>query len=198
MEIVELRYDRTKNLGDYNSEKTGATAVVSAGDNPNKCMLELKAFVCGIGSVPVESSVEVKPVEPIKVEVEPAPKAVLKSEGKKVHGNSKEAKELNKDKPKKADVEIDSVIKAEEPKPEPVVVVEEKPLKRQKPVTMYDRNNDLHKKILSEMLDVKFKGWRSNPSKAKQVSIELEGLEFLDGEGITLKSFIIEVEKKMG
>lgn len=200
MDIVEIRYDRTKNLGDYNSEKLGATATLSPTDNPNKCILELKAFVNGVGSIDVSENsphVEIKDEEPIKIELAPAPVAVLIGEnGQKLHGNSKAAKEVNGTKKKeKVEIKVAEVKKVEAP-------VEEKKVeapapKKQVAATKYDRNNDLHKKILSEMLDVKFKNWKANPSKAKQVSIDLDGSDFLDAEGRPMKEFIEILEGKM-
>lgn len=50
--------------------------------------------------------------------------------------------------------------------------------------TKYDRNNEIHKNLVGEMLNEEFPKWRTTlQAVAKQVSAKMAGQEFLDSEG---------------
>ncbi len=167
--IVEVRYDATYNRGNYESEKIGATAQVGDNEDPADVLAKLKDLCSG--------------KTPAKAE-----KSIAKEE---VVETAEEVKETPVEKPKKQK-------KAKEtPAPEPeaeVEVAEEKPVVKKKAskATPYNRANDLHKKLLGQFLDGVVKGWREDSAvKARcgQASVDLNGTDFLDEEGMIIDSF---------
>lgn len=45
MRMVSLSYERTFNLGNYQSEKIGCELALDSNDNPNEALARAKAFV---------------------------------------------------------------------------------------------------------------------------------------------------------
>lgn len=69
--------------------------------------------------------------------------------------------------------------------------------KLKKQGTPYSRENDLHKKLVGEILTKEFPEWKKNPKKAKDTSMALEGSDFLDADGLVLESFKEQLRSKM-
>ena len=153
MKFNEIRYDKTFNLGDYQSEKIGSTIVLEDGEDPSKALRELIEFVHSRGITKVSKEI---------------PQSTQMELTKDINPNPTEEK-----------------TKVEKPKKEKVTVVPEVKAK----TTPYNRDSDLHKKLVGELLDKNCTGWRKTPSKAKDASVKLAGVEFLDSEGLVLKSF---------
>lgn len=85
----------------------------------------------------------------------------------------------------------------EEQKKEEPVVVEEKPKKKKTTTkkvkvkyTPYDRSLDVHKKEFAKVLDENFPEWRKKYlAEAKDLSIQMEGEDFMDSRGEVLDTF---------
>lgn len=189
----------------YGHEEITVSATVEEGENLLECLQELKRFVdehMGLEFTPVDTTSPVK-----KLKEEEAKKEVKKAEPKK------EAEQLEL-----AAAEHEETVATMTPAPKAEEKERQKPgRKREKElpvtpeqkaeartvskpnskVTAYDRNLDLHKKLVAELLDASYPNWRANPSKAKEASVKLEGKEFLDNEGIILPAFKIAFAEAM-
>lgn len=64
-------------------------------------------------------------------------------------------------------------------------------------LTPYNRENDLHKKFFSEVLQEHFPEWKKDITKAKEVSVKLNGMDMLDAEGAVVQTFKDAVIEKM-
>lgn len=67
--------------------------------------------------------------------------------------------------------------------------------------TPYDRTNEIHKKLFSELLSREFPTWKTKQESkdaGRDASKALEGEEFLDSEGLILPSFTELVKIRMG
>jgi hypothetical protein len=70
-----------------------------------------------------------------------------------------------------------------------------------KPVQVYERANDTHKEIFSQMLNRVYPSWKTSAESknaAKQASQALNGVEFLDENGVVLESFQEKVQEILG
>ncbi|OPZ24339.1 MAG: hypothetical protein BWZ03_00219 [bacterium ADurb.BinA186] len=169
--IVEVRYDATYNRGNYESEKIGATAQVGDNEDPADVLAKLKDLCSGKAPARAEKSiVKEDPVE-----------------------TTEAAQETTVDKPKRSKKAKETP--APQPQEEAEEAVEEKaapaPKKKSK-ATPYNRANDLHKKLVGQFLDSIQKGWRDDSAvKARcgQASVDLNGTDFLDEEGVIIESF---------
>ena len=78
---------------------------------------------------------------------------------------------------------------------------EEKRLKTlKKKAAKYDRNNESHKALFIEMLNVAFPKWsetKESKAKGKEVSMKMEGLDFLDEKGKVVDEFYSKFKKLM-
>jgi hypothetical protein len=112
--------------------------------------------------------------------------------------------EVKNTEPKKEEKVEEQMEFVEQPqkKEEPEIKEETKPKKTKgskatPKLTPYDRENDLHKKFFSEVLQKHYPEWKKNIPKAKEVSISLHGTDMLDAEGTVVKSFEDSVIEKM-
>ena len=197
MNITEIKYGHTFNKGDYASERIDATCGLAPEDSPVEALKNLKAFV------------HYGQWEDGKTVTLPA------SENKTASGEETQVSEV---KPKKAATKKTAAEVAKEETKEEVVAQEKttpvateetkaetEPKKKGLRVkaTVYDRNNDTHKKLLGEELDKLCKAngltsWRETPSlkeKAGGASRKMVGVGFLDGEGLVFTSFREELTK---
>lgn len=154
--ITLIKYGRTTNLQDYNSERIDAEYQLAEGENATIALANLKAFVT-TGVIQEEKKItttEAKVKEDIKeveVEVEVEESTVA---------NKKVAKKATK--------------KTATPKPN----------------IKYSREDKAHKTTLAEILDSEFPTWKKEMlSKAKEVSIALEGEDIYSPKGELLPSF---------
>lgn len=199
MNLNGIKYSRKFNLGSYESEDISVEASVRDDENPSECLKQMMEFVNSRGGIPwpglsvqsptgktiAEAKKEVKKVEPKKEEAQleltpaPTPEESLVAP---IETPTTKAEEKERQKPgRKREKELPVT---PEQKAEARTV--SKPNSK---VTSYDRNLDLHKKLVAELLDANYPNWRANPSKAKEASVKLEGKEFLDNEGIILPEF---------
>lgn len=183
--INGLKYTRRFNLGNYEHEEISVDVAVEEGADAGSALGEAMDFVLSKGKVVNKQSPT--PVAANEPTVSPPP-----------------AKETKAKKEKKTEVKEETKVEAPvEKEPEEEKAPEEKPAKKVRvlgKVTKYNRNLDLHKKLLSEVLDANHKGWRGNAAKAKDASIKLEEdeVDFLDAEGKVLQSFKDALKEAIG
>jgi hypothetical protein len=197
MKVNGIKYGRKFNLGNYEQEEISIDSSVEEKENPAETLFEMMKFVNTKGQSHASPSIQMELV-PQKEEVEKENKKAAASP-KKADSKIQKAEEKTEEKkeeqaPAKAEEkkEEQAPAKAEEKKEE------EKPkIKVKQAATKYDRSNELHKKLFSELLDVKYPTWRKNPAKAASASRELVGKDFLDANGMKVKTFLDEVEKLM-
>ena len=163
----EVKYGYKFNKGNYESEDISVSANLEEG-SVAELIEHLKGLVHGKPSNPVAdttSPVASEPkAEPAKVDTPP----------KKAAPKAKKA----------AAVEA-----VEETKEVETLPTKAEPKTVKKVATPYDRTNDLHKKLIGEILDKEFAGWRKSSGRAKDASAEMNGKDFLDNEGLILASF---------
>jgi hypothetical protein len=85
----------------------------------------------------------------------------------------------------------------EEIKVEEIPTPVKKEKKTKEKFETYDRANQVHKKLMSKILDEKYPNWESDTSKAAAASRMMVGENFLDKEGNILQEFIEKVCKLM-
>lgn len=182
MEVVEIKYGRKFNIGNYESEEIVLTAVLAEGEDAQEHLVKLKELVLASHAgtvVPKEVEDALEVIEEVVEEEEEikAPKA----------SNSFDEEEETDD---------------EEEDEEEEEVVEEKPKKKRtkKTTAPYQRSNSTHKTLFGEMLTELFPKWdkvKALKDKAVAASKALEGVDFLDSEGEVLSSFTKELKKLM-
>lgn len=188
MKYNEVKYEYKVNLGDYNSEMLGISSSIQEGEDVGNCIIEVMNIIRGsLGVKLIEKSV--------KAEVTSEPTLEIKEEKK-----TKAKKEKAVEAPVVEEKAVEAPVVEEKVVDSPATgaakeeaVVEEsvkKPTRKLKSKTsIYDRSNDIHKKLIGEILDKENPGWRAAPGKAKAASVALEGKDFLDDEGLVLTSF---------
>lgn len=186
MKITTLGYERTWNLGDYNSEKIISGCIIDEGEEASEALKNLIAFVNSKGDDKVNSA---QPAEPKpKKDKKPKEDKPAKNTEPEPSDDNEEGGDNGEEKSEK------------EAKKETKVEKEKKPRKQTN--TPYDPDNALHKKLVGEFLDKKAPKWRSNTDPYKLASRELSGSDFQDAEGMVLDSFVSEflkeVEKQKG
>lgn len=172
--VKEITYARRINLGNYEHSETSATAIPAEGQDPKECLAELKALVEGTETVESPKQLELPEVK----EETPAPKPK---------------------KTKKVEEVKEEEVASEEVQEETKKETKKKVVKKQV-FTPYDRSNQLHKTFFGEILDSKYPDWKVNKdvkAKAVQVSMDLNGQDMLDAEGIVIEEFKAKVEKAM-
>ena len=220
MRITELKYERTWNLGNFESEKLSAQAVLEEGDDAEAAVSQLIIFVNERkASQKVEATeakapkAEVKKEEPKpEVKAEPAKEECHEEENEEVQAApSGEKRGRGRPKKTKPPTELDLMATpAPEPKQEEVAQGTEeieapqaeapaaKKVTFKEAATNYNRDVELHRKILAETLTRCVPNWKSKAAQAKEVSQKLEGAPFLDSEGRVLNTFVDAVKSHMG
>lgn len=181
MQFVEVKYRRTKNLGNYESEEVALTAVPAEEDNVDVVLHELKHKVLGelgltLPAVEAKRAKQTTEVEAVEEEVEEAPaKAATKKKATKKKATTK----------KKS---VGGSTQTSAGKGKKLVVV------------TYDRSVEAHRAELAEVLNDRVPEWKATPesrARAKELSTKLFGVDFLDGEGNVLGSFCDSVVELM-
>lgn len=183
MKANGLRYERTFNRGQYESEKIMIEVALEDGESPNSVLKEMMDFVNSKGETSLSSSTKVVATSaPEKTEV-------VKKEKKTA---AKETVVEVKKEVETASVEAAKETAAEEKSPEV------KAKKTKETFTKYDRNSDLHKKLIAEFLDDAFPQWKSKAQIAKEMSLKLNGEDFMDRDGLVIKPFRKEFLSGLG
>lgn len=188
MEILEVKYAKRFNLGDYQHEEYTVVAEVEEGESADTVLATIKELVhrnqAGKSSV-VEPSL----AAPVAEEA-PAPK-----KGKGRPPGAKNKPKAVEEVPAEVVAEVEEHEAKEEAKEEEEKAPPQKKLKKVGEV--YSRSSEIHKKIFAEILGDVYPMWKSTDagkSKAKNASMKMEGVEFLDSEGEVLESFLAELE----
>ncbi len=198
MKATEIKYARRINLGNYEHEEVAITAVLDEDDSAVEGIGELKKMVAeavaagDTGSLPGVSAKDPKGKTPA-VEKKTEKKAGEKK-GKAVE--EKPDDEVESDDADVSDSQEEETI--EEEKEEKKPAAGKKGFKKK--ASPYSRTNDTHKALFSEKLTELFPKWKGSDAgkaKAKQISKDLDGEEFLDSEGEMLPSFIASLKKGM-
>jgi hypothetical protein len=183
-----LKYSKKFNLGNYESEEICVDVSVPEGEDPGQVLESMMTFVKSQGRVPLSQVEQISPAAEAAKEEAKAEKAAAKAEKKAAQVKDKSAA--------KEETVMDKVEeKAAEAVTEKADKTEKKTFKA-KPAN-YDRALDLHKKLVSEMLDANVPGWKAKASKAKEVSESLAGEAFLDAEGKVIAAFKDKFVAKM-
>lgn len=192
-----IRFLRRRNLGNFEHLELEITDVIQEGSNATKVTKELMGFVKDALYDTGEFAHQVTSKAPVAAATAPASKTAIVKEAKvpetKVEEKATETQaelpletkaEENKVAEKKVETKV-AEVKA------PKKNVETKVVTKASKATAYDRLLDAHKNNLGVFLDSKFPSWRKpeNLKKAGVASRELQGTEFLDGEGNVLESF---------
>lgn len=220
MKITGIRYVKKFNIGNYESEQYGISAIIEE-DNTKKISAlfkELKQEVAAAhGGEKVEQDVtevtttsEPKPKKGKDPKREDSPPAAEKEE--EIEGEEeapdprKESVEIEEEDKEGNGSDEEEVVeknsKKLKEKSKPSTDGAEKAGKKFKKQTLgYQRVNETHKEIFSGLLKEVCPDWKKSEAskiKAKAVSQKMEGAEFLDEQGNVLESFKHSVKKQMG
>jgi len=196
MRITDLIYKKRFSLGDYSFSEITLNGILAEKDEVESCIKELKHLA--------DKHLEKRGVE--INETLTMKKEIVKEEPKKEEPKKEEPKkeEPKKEEPKKEEPKKEEP-KKEEPKKEvdaPAKKTTKKKVVKKKvaKTIAYDRENDNHKADLSELFDTHYTGWRKSKEmilKAKEISMELNGIEMYDSEGKLLETFITTFKEKL-
>lgn len=204
MKITEIRIDVTINLGNYENKKVGATAILDEDEDAALALKQLEEYVYGQGNI--ESSSKKRSSEEARKESGSEKSSEVRSK------KSSSKKEIVSPSPvEETKVEaVEEVVKDEptaSPSQEEVVPEKKEEPKKEKSskepkapkVTyeVYDRGNEIHKKLFSAYLDEAFPGWEKDTSKAASTSRMLVGENYLDKEGEVIQEFKDKATKLM-
>lgn len=202
MRITEMSFEKKVLTSQWEHEILKVTAVTREGENdPSSRVKELVSFVQTRGDTTLNGVATV-----VKTEVRMGEAASQTSSAEAT--TSPTAKEKKEKKEKKSEVKTEekSEVKSET-KPEEKTEAkseasteekteakteaktEDKTEKKTKKSVPYSRTNETHKKLVGELLDSRYPGWRSSPNKYVEASKKLEGQDLLNDEGIILESF---------
>lgn len=202
----EIKYGFTFNKGNYESERIDIAASPEHGETPEQVLEVIKAIVHG---KPLPQKVDDKQLSfdleaAGSIETSAPPKQDRRKDNPgRPPRKSKEQKEAEKGERVTAVMEVAQGLVEEAPVagldltdptvaevvPAKEVPVEEKPKAKKFNGAVYNREMDLHKKLVGEFLNKEFPTWKSDIAKAKQASLEMNGENFLSEEGLIIDSF---------
>jgi len=182
--FLEVRVDATINKGNYESEKVGVTYAPEENEDIFVCINACRDIVYGTSSAStgkVETSVKETKAATTKA------KATTKDETAK--------EEVKKD-DKKSEKEAEKAAKAEE----------KAATKAAAKITVYDRENGLHKKKLASVLTEQYPSWKTDESLKKNALSASQTLHeaktpFIDGDlekgGQVVQEFLDKLKEIM-
>jgi hypothetical protein len=191
---VTLTYGKTKNLGDYNSEKVEITYQIAEDDDVYECFETIRNLVEGGFQKPLVSGDTLNSkgaLNPVKSTAAKA-KVANKEEAPKEESKKEEVKKDDK----KAEKEAEKAAKAEE----------KAATKAAAKVTIYDRENGLHKKKLASVLTEQYPSWKTDESLKKNALSASQTLHeaktpFIDGDlekgGQVVQEFLDKLKEIM-
>lgn len=190
MKVTEVTYTKRFNTGKYEHEEYTVTASIDEDDDAKESIAELKQLVVqGHGG---EIDVDQDKDEAEEEESE-------EQESKKSRGSKAKPKDEDESEEEESEEEEPSEEEAEEEEEKPKAAAKKKFRSKD---AAYDRQDPLHKKLVGEILDSKFKGWNKKGSdlakKAGKASQELDGEDFLDNDGEVVPEFRSKLLKLMG
>ena len=191
MQILEVTYRRTVNLGNYNSEELVLKAAPAEGENVDDCIAQMKSKVAAALNL---EAVEA-PTKPAPSKTVELPKTPTKSEAP---APKVEEAKVEAPAPKVEEAKVE----APAPKVEEAKVEEAKSgrasRRRVGPSSVvYDRTSESHKQaFVKELVGIDPMWQQKFAPKAKEASIALNGKEFLDSNtGKVLPAFVEEMRK---
>jgi hypothetical protein len=209
MKISEARYTRRYNIGNYEHEEYTLAAVVKEGETGAEALIDLKhqvaAAYVGEGSIGPAPEPEEEIEQPIEEEEIPVEEEIPEEteeevEEEDIEEEVPEEKPKKKTKaPKKEEAEEDDYDYADQLPKELVKEAPKKKSFKKKPQT-YQRSNEAHKEIFSNVLKAVAPDWKKSfesKAQAKKVSQKMVGEEFLDEDGNVVASFTEAVRKAM-
>ncbi len=177
MKATEIKYTKRVNLGNYEHEEVGITAVLDEDDCAVKGIAELKELVAkAIAGEPPPAATETKPAKtgkPTKTEKK-APAPAAEEEEETIEEKEEETETPPPAKPAKGGFK--------------------------KKGSVYSRTNDTHKAIVADKLTELYPKWKKDAAsiaKAKKLSKDLDGTDMLDSEGELLPAFVASLKKGM-
>lgn len=203
MRITEMSFEKKVLTGQYEHEMLKVTALLSEGEaDPSTRVKQLVSFVQTRGESKLDGVATVVKTELRESGTLGGGSQTSSSEaatgGSPAVETAKEKKAREKAEAKaKADAEAKSGATTSEGKEDAKsdaksetstkeTKTEEKKTKKSVP---YSRTNETHKKLVGELLDSRYPGWRSSPNKYVEASKKLEGQDLLNDEGLVLDSF---------
>lgn len=196
MRITEAKYVRKYNLGNYESEDYGLTAVIEDDETAQSVLNNLKAEVAAAYSgeaapEPAASGKKKKGKKKPPQDSEDAPDAddVEATEAEEEETEAEETEEENEEEDDRA-TPIDGATGKRSTKKKFV-----------KKPEVYQRGKETHRELFSSVLKTAAPDWKKSDKskeKAKDVSTKMEGKAFLNEDGDVLESFKVEVKKLMG
>lgn len=186
MNLVEVKYKRTVNLGNYESCTLEMTGQVSENDDLDSATVALMGKVHQ--HLNLKTQINIDEIDEIIDNGN-----IKKTDGKEVHTNEQvevtpsKKKKKSSPGPKKVKASKKKAVKKDEKKEEP---------KKDKPkgkVVPYNRENAVHKQELIALLDKKYGANWNQGDKSKEIketSGEMLGEDFMDSEGKVLDSFL--------
>lgn len=190
--LNSIKYSRKFNLGNYESEEIGVEAFIQGEETPKQCLAHLMDFVNSRGQADFAVTQVKKADGP--VEIKAAEETTTKVDQRQKEESVKK-EEIPAPKPKKEFKNPQPPVRTT-PEEKAVAKLPQKAAAKSR-ATTYTRTTELHKKLLSELLDSAHPTWRANPTKAKEASLKMEGMPFLDDSGKILDSFKEELKKEM-
>jgi hypothetical protein len=208
-ELKEIKFTKRVNVGNYEHEELTVVVAISEGEDECKAVKATIAFVTSRGEIPLnyldkatpcgkaESVVGLTKETPSTVSLAPVANTeetviVKQTKAKKVAAVAIETPAVLPE-----EIGDNSTPMEVEPDKEKITPVKAKSTARSK-ATTYDRENDLHKKLIGEILDSTAPGWRiKKGGAAKAASLAMVGKDFMDNSGTILPSFIEEFGELM-
>jgi hypothetical protein len=210
LKFTVVKYGRRFNMGNYEAEDLSAEIAVEEGEDATEALGVLKEWVennrTRVDAAETDEEAEETDEEE---DVPPAKKKKASKKTKVVEEDEdgedeeledmeddEEAEEDEEDEDEESDEEEESdEDEAEEPKSK-----KKAPAKKtfKKKGTVYDREDQLHKKLFVEACTAAtgVKDWvKKNASKAKTVSVKLNGTDFLDADGDVVDTFKAAIKK---
>jgi hypothetical protein len=188
--INEAIYLKRKNLGNYEHEEVSLSATPDEGQSGIEILKELKEIV--------DSFLNSKDAG--GTDLSQKPKSVEKENknGSKKESSKKVVKEESSEEEISEEVDEEDSDSSDEDTEEELPKKKKATKKTKAKVTVYERSNTLHQKILGEYLDDNLPGWTKKYAKqSRTTSNKMEGKDFLDQDGEILESFGSDFIKKL-
>lgn len=222
MKITEVKYARKYNLGNYESEDYGLTAIVEEDDKASDVFAELKQEITAAQSGEKDQDNDTDDTSRDQESED------QDNESDDEDANGKGNEETNSDDSDEDDEEGNDDAKVsesnsgnDEDEDDEEDEADKKPAKKSKASTAgskvgkakatkkklvkkpqaYERTNDTHKDIFSGLLKEVAPNWKKDEKSkklAKSASVKLEGQNFLDADGEVVATFKQSVKKHMG
>lgn len=204
MKPTEIKFTRRYNVAQYEHEEYSVTALLEDDDSAVDGLVELKEQVAaayGGGACVGESDEDTSSTdESNEEETGEEDTEAEDSENDSDSEESDEADENNEDEEESAPSPKSSK-KSSTTKADSKTSSAKAGKKFKAKPQVYDRENDTHKKLFSDVLKAVAPDWKksdASKAKAKSVSQKMAGKEFLDANGVVVSAFKAEVKKLMG